>query len=58
MDAAIIRTTALILEEQDIPICVTGDIVLNYYNVPRVCHVSHAPCQCRMMKATKQKNPN
>lgn len=28
------------LKERDIPACVIGEIALNYYNVPRVVHVS------------------
>lgn len=36
----LIKPILFALEERDIPACVVGEIALNYYNVPRVVHVS------------------
>ena len=36
----LIKPILLALEERDIPVCVIGEFALNYYNVPRVVHVS------------------
>ena len=36
------RLLALLLEA-DIPVCVVGELALNYYNVPRIVHVGPIP---------------
>lgn len=36
----LIKPILFALKERDIPACVIGEIALNYYNVPRVVHVS------------------
>lgn len=37
---SLIKPLLISLNEADIPVCVIGEVVLNYYNVPRVVHVS------------------
>ena len=36
----IIKAVLSSLQREGIPACVIGEIALNYYNVPRVVHVS------------------
>ncbi|GAO17228.1 uncharacterized protein UV8b_05490 [Ustilaginoidea virens] len=38
MDVTPLRVAALVLNHHGIPICTIGELALNYYNVPRVCH--------------------
>jgi hypothetical protein len=40
MDALPLKVALRILEHGGIPACLVGEIALNYYNVPRVLHVS------------------
>jgi hypothetical protein len=40
MEALQLKVAIRILEHGGIPTCLVGEIVLNYYNVPRVLHVS------------------
>ncbi|KAG8425865.1 hypothetical protein J3459_008656 [Metarhizium acridum] len=38
MDLMPIKVAALILKHHGIAMCIVGELALNYYNVPRVCH--------------------
>lgn len=38
--ALVLRSTLSAIQQGNIPVCVIGEIALNYYNVPRVVHVS------------------
>jgi hypothetical protein len=40
MDALEIKVALRILDHAGIPTCLVGVVALNYYNVPRVLHVS------------------
>ncbi|KKZ65773.1 hypothetical protein EMCG_08422 [[Emmonsia] crescens] len=39
MEFADIRRLLALLQEADIPVCVVGELALNYYNAPRIVHV-------------------
>lgn len=43
MDLTPTRVISHLLRHHGIPMVVAGELVLNYYNVPRVCHVRHLP---------------
>ncbi|KAL6690552.1 ser/Thr protein phosphatase [Trichoderma pleuroticola] len=38
MDLTVAQVASRILSQYGIPMCIIGELVLNYYNVPRVCH--------------------
>ncbi|KAK7408612.1 hypothetical protein QQX98_009214 [Neonectria punicea] len=38
MNPAPINALVLILKHHGVPTCIVGELALNYYNVPRVCH--------------------
>ncbi|KAL2145265.1 hypothetical protein VTI28DRAFT_7633 [Corynascus sepedonium] len=38
MDWTIVKAAGLILKHHGVPACIVGELVLNYYNVPRVCN--------------------
>ncbi|KAF3065679.1 hypothetical protein CFAM422_009598 [Trichoderma lentiforme] len=38
MNLAVAQVATRILSQYGIPICIIGELVLNYYNVPRICH--------------------
>lgn len=40
MESAPVKIAIIILRHHQIPSCLVGEIALNYYNVPRVLHVS------------------
>ncbi|KID83977.1 ser/Thr protein phosphatase [Metarhizium guizhouense ARSEF 977] len=51
MDLTPIKVAAVILERHGISMCIVGELALNYYNVPRVCHVSRPVCSTRSCMA-------
>lgn len=40
MNLTLTHAAILVLKYHDVPACIAGEMALNYYNVPRVCHVS------------------
>ena len=42
MESQIIAEVLQLFREIDIPVCLVGEIALNYYNVPRVVNVSNS----------------
>jgi hypothetical protein len=43
MEPPDIRKVLGLLQEAGIPVCIVGELALNYYNAPRVIHVSPLP---------------
>ena len=43
----IIQAILAVLKDKDIPVCVVGEIALNYYNVPRIVHVRPSDLRCK-----------
>lgn len=43
MESPDIRKVLGLLQEAGIPVCIVGELALNYYNAPRVIHVSPRP---------------
>ncbi|RYO85722.1 hypothetical protein DL766_009367 [Monosporascus sp. MC13-8B] len=39
MNSTPIRAAVLILRHHGVSVCIAGELALNYYNVPRVCHI-------------------
>lgn len=48
MDLTPIKVAAMILKHHGVEMCIVGELALNYYNVPRVCHVGHPACSTRL----------
>lgn len=44
MDWTVVKAAGLILKHHGVPACIVGELVLNYYNVPRVCNVGANKC--------------
>lgn len=38
--SGVLNSVLATLQKENIPVCVVGEVALNYYNVPRVVHVS------------------
>lgn len=46
METELIKSILQPIRKQSIPICLVGEIALNYYNVPRVLHVGLQKSAC------------
>ena len=56
MNSTPIKAAVLILKHHGVPVCIVGELALNYYNVPRVCHVSLSCSSAGLWGLTRRKD--